>query len=142
MSRKRSSIIKYTLSFFLPAGILLSVMFLKGMWPFGDRSMLLWDMEIQYINIYNWYHDVLHGNAHIFYDFSKSLGGNMFGVFASYLASPLCLLTWFFSPEKMTHFIAISTLIKTALSGLAMSIYLNRRFDLKPDAFNILFSVS
>ncbi len=134
--------LKHFLSFLIPVSVVLFVMFLRGMWPFGDKSTLLWDMEIQYINIYNWYHNVLHGSSSLFYDFSKSLGGNMYGVFATYMSSPICLLVYFFSPEKMPQFITLATLLKIGLSGLAMNIYLTRRFDLSSNMIGMIFSVS
>ena len=109
--------------------LLLASMVILGLWPFGDTSMLLWDMEIQYINIYNWFYDVLHGNASLFYDFSKSLGGNMYGLYGLYLASPFNLLVYFFPPERILYFITLTTIGKIVLAGVFCSLFLRERFE-------------
>ena len=141
-NQKRIDRIYLVFAFALPIVLMLGVMAFTRIWPMGDKSLLLWDMEIQYVNIYNWYHDVLHGNASIFYDFSKSLGGNMYGVFATYLASPINLAVYFFSPEKILYFLSLSTLFKIGLAGLFCQIYLKRRFPEVPGVLSLLMASS
>lgn len=140
MRKKAASL--YISAFLLPVVILTVVMIHQGMLPFGDKTFLLWDMDIQYKNIYCWYYDVLHGNASLFYDFSKSLGGNMYSVFACYLASPINLLVYFFPPEKMMYFLAFATVLKIALCGLTCSVYLKKRWKINGFLPIILLSVS
>lgn len=114
----------------------------NNIWPFGEKSLLLWDMEIQYINIYNWFYDVLHGDANIFYDFSKSLGGNTFGIYTTYLTSPLSLLVYFFPIAKMPYYITIATVIKIILAGSLCQLYIRNRFPDIPKYAEVLLAVS
>ena len=114
----------------------------RHIWPFGNISLLSMDMEIQYVNIYNWFYDVLHGSASLFYDFSKSLGGNMFGIWSTYLASPINLLVYFFPHDRIPYFITLSTVIKVVLSGLFCLLYIRKRFAKVPEFHGILLAVS
>lgn len=128
--KKRKTVFIYLAAFFLPVLMLGIVMIARNIYPFGDTNILIWDMEVQYINIYGWFRDVLHGNASLFYDFSKSLGGNMYGVFGCYLANPINLLIYFFPVKKIVDFITLATVLKIALSGLFCAIYLKKRFSI------------
>lgn len=132
----------YLWSFLVPLFLLLFVMYQLKLYPFGDKNFLLWDMDIQYKNIYGWFYDVLHGNANLFYDFSKSLGGDMYSIFAGYLASPINLLVYFFPSERIIYFILIATLLKISLCGLTCCIYLKKRWKMETAWMLLLFSTS
>lgn len=129
-------------AFFVTFVILLVCFKIKNIWPMGDNSLLLWDMEIQYANIYNWFHDVLHGNANIFYDFSKSLGGDVYGIYTTYLCSPVNFLLYFIEESDLPFFLAASTLIKISLSSAACSFYIDKRFPALPSYYTLMFAVS
>ena len=81
------NIVWYFAAFLLTLLILMISMAIDGMFPFGDNSVLKWDLEIQYIDIYAWFRNALHSGEGLFYSFSKSLGGNMFGVLEYSLAA-------------------------------------------------------
>ena len=42
----------YILSFLIPVLVLLIGMWIKDVYPMGDRSVLLWDLEIQYTDLF------------------------------------------------------------------------------------------
>ena len=65
----------YILSFLIPVLVLLIGMWIKDVYPMGDRSVLLWDLEIQYTDLFAWFRNVLHSGEGILYSFSKSLEG-------------------------------------------------------------------
>lgn len=111
------------------------LLFLVGMWradmaPFGDISILLWDMDVQYVDLFGWLKNVLSGDASLFYSAGKSLGGNMWGMFSYYLANPLNFLVVFFPQESLQDFVRLLTLMKIGLGGLACSFFLRYRFRL------------
>ena len=85
----------YFAAFAIPVIVLLTAMWLWGIFPMGDMSVVVMDLEVQYIDLFAWFRNVLHNGEGIFYSFSKSLGGNMFGLFSLYLTSPLNLLIYF-----------------------------------------------
>lgn len=139
---KKQVAIQSIIAFLIPVSILVFVMLHRNMLPFGDIDFLLWDMDIQYKNIYCWFYDVLHGNASLFYDFSKSLGGNMYSVFSCYLASPINLLVYFFPPENMMYFLALATILKIALCGLTCYFYLKKRWNIDTYWIVLIFSTA
>lgn len=110
--------------------VVVTAMALTGIFPFGDHVMLYDDAAIQYVGFFGWYSSVLHGDANLFYSFSKSLGGSTFSLFAYYLASPLSLLCYFFSFDNMPELFSVLVPLKISLAGLSCSIYLSKRFDL------------
>lgn len=130
----------YIMSFLLPIVVLLSAMWIKDVFPMGKTSVLLWDLEIQYIDLFAWFRNALHNGEGLFYSFSKSLGGNMFGIFSLYLTSPLNFLIYFFEVEDIPAFFSIITILKLALAGLTMSIFLNNRVKIKNKAWIVIFS--
>ncbi len=121
----------YILSFLIPVLVLLIGMWIKDVYPMGDRSVLLWDLEIQYTDLFAWFRNVLHSGEGILYSFSKSLGGNMFGLYSLYLTSPLNLLIYFFEVEDIPAFFSVMTIIKIGLAGLTMSVFVTKRFRLQ-----------
>lgn len=140
--KAKSVVLRCVSSTIITAGILLASLAAQHMWPFGDTSMFLWDMEIQYVNLYNWFHDVLHGNASVFYDFSKSLGGNMYSIFAIFFLNPINLLTYFFSPEHMPECITLITLLKIVVAAFCCELFLCFRFKNLPGGMQIALACS
>ena len=69
------------ISFLSVVFIVLIVFAVFGMAPFGDHGLLYRDGEIQMVDLFCWYKDVLTGKSSITYTFTKSLGGSNFSVF-------------------------------------------------------------
>ena len=94
-------------SFVLPIAIVLVLMAVLRVYPFGDNTFLIWDMDWQYSSFFAHLHDILHGNASPWYSFSRAIGGDMVGVSAYYLISPFNLLFYFFDAEHIYAGIAL-----------------------------------
>ena len=109
--------------------------------PFGNKSLASMDAEIQYLDFFAYYKDVIIGKNSIAYTFSKTLGGGMFGVWAYYLASPLNLLCIFFPKENLVSFFDLLVALKMSLCAATMSFYLKKRFCNIRNVFVILLSV-
>lgn len=124
-SPKRSRIL--LLSFFLPALLMTLVFALCGICPFGSRSLGVMDMSHQYLSFLYSLRDILSGEASLFYLPSMCLGGNMTGVAAYYLLSPLNLLTCLFPRENMLEAVSILFILRVSLCGLTMCIFSGRR---------------
>ena len=136
------NIVWYFAAFLLTLLILMISMAIDGMFPFGDNSVLKWDLEIQYIDIYAWFRNALHSGEGLFYSFSKSLGGNMFGVFSLYLGSPVNLLIYFFDVEDIPVFLTLATVLKLCLGAFTASIFITRRFEIKSRIIVLICSVA
>ena len=116
------------ISFAVTAIVILIVFAIFGMAPFGPHSLLYRDGEIQMIDLFCWYKDVLSGKSSIDYTFTKSLGGSNFSVFTYYLASPLSLLIVFFNKSQTPLFMNILFILKAAIAASFMGIYITDRF--------------
>ena len=96
--------------------------------PFGEKSILLWDMDIQYVEYFSYLRSVLMGNASIGYSFFKFLGGSLVAMFGYYLSSPLNILVVFFKQETMQACLIVITALKIGLCGLTFSVFIRNRF--------------
>lgn len=126
--------IRYYLRCFYPFLLTLTVILIayawSGVFPFGEKASLREDAVYQYAGFFGWYSRVLHGDSSLIFSFSKSLGGQTFGLFTYYLASPLNILSIFFSPADMPKFMTILYAVKLALMSTTTYVFLKYRFDI------------
>ena len=80
------------ISFILPVLVLLIIYLIWGQYPFGENTLLIWDMDEQYAPFFAHLHNILHGDSSALYTLSRALGGNMLSVAAYYLISPFNLV--------------------------------------------------
>lgn len=107
--------------------VCLASMAVARVFPFGDGAMLYDDAAIQYVGFFGWYHQVLNGDASLFYSFAKSLGGPTITLFAYYLASPLSLLAYFFEPASIPQLFSLLIPVKLSLASLSCYVFLRKR---------------
>ena len=113
-------------SFALPVSVLLTVYGFLRIHPFGANTVLFTDLRGQYISFLSYFRrNILEGGSFL-YTFSKNLGGDMVGLSAYYLSSPLNLLLLLFDTARLPSAVLLLQLIRVGLCGLAMSVYLNR----------------
>lgn len=125
------------ISFFLAIGIYLIILFVQGVLPFGDNTLLVWDMDWQFSSFYSWYSEAIRGNTPFTYSLYGGLGENMLGLFAYYLSSPINLLLAFFDVSSMPYAVFLILTVKVGLSALTMAIYLEFH---RRDWFSVFFS--
>lgn len=125
------------ISFVLPIFILCCIYIVWQQYPFGENTLLIWDMNWQYAAFFAHLHDILHGNASAMYSFSRAIGGNMLSVAAYYLMSPFNLLFYFFDAKHIYIGILIISFLKIGSCGIAMYWFLNRKHS---DAASVIFS--
>ncbi len=131
----------------IPAVIVYLLYLVRGIYPFGDSSVLVLDLNGQYISFYEALHDILHGDADLFYSFSRNLGGEFLGIYDYYVASPFALLLGLFPERFMLEGLLIVFIIKAAMCGLFMGIYLHKHASGKPNrltviTFSLLYALS
>lgn len=120
---RRKSALWGLAAFLLPALLFFIVLWLGGFYPFGEKSMLVMDMRDQYVAFFASLRDALFGDNSLFFSWSRSMGGNYWGILTYYIASPLSFLTLFFSVENMPIAIEILTILKIGLCGLSFFIF-------------------
>lgn len=117
----------YTGAVFLPVLVLLILMIFQGISPFGSKTFMTIDLSNQYVSFFSYLKEIAGDPGALFYSFSKTLGGEMIGLTAYYLMSPLNLLYILVPTEQIPHILTVITLIKTGLAGLSFFLYLRKK---------------
>lgn len=95
------------------------LIFLIGKYaPLGQKTIAAMDANIQYLDFYSYYKDLLLGQNSVLYCFGKSLGGSNIAVFAYYLSSPFCLLLAFFKKTELQTYFNIVWMLKCSLASI------------------------
>ncbi len=119
-------------AFFLPLLINWIIFIIRGVYPFGENSVLVLDLNGQYVYFFEAMKDILQGDASPFYSWYRALGGEFSGIYAYYVASPFSLVTLFFSENSITEALLAMTLLKVGSMGLTFAIYLHYSRPSKP----------
>lgn len=127
------------LCFAVPAFIMLIMYMCMGVNPFDDGSVLILDMNAQYVYFFEQIRDVLRGEASIAYTFERALGGEFMGMFAYYLASPFSIIVALFPEGMITESLLVMILLKCGLCGLTFGIYIEHTRKRNPLA-TVMFS--
>lgn len=127
-------------AFFVPMAIMLLLFVFLGMVPLGKTSILILDMNAQYVYFFEQLREVLLGKASLFYTFERALGGEFFGYYTYYLASPLSIIVALFPKSLIYEAISTIMVLKTGLCGLSFSIYLYKTRPINSIGFG-MFSV-
>lgn len=126
-SRIRSSQYYYLIyAFTIPFALMYLIYLAMGIHPFGDGSVLVLDLNGQYVSFYESLRSFVYGDASLLYSFGRALGGEYMGIYAYYLASPLSYLVALFPKERILEALLLMFLIKTGLCGASMGFYLHK----------------
>ena len=109
-------------------------------WPFGKSSVLVLDLNGQYVYYFEALRDILHGEQGILYSFERALGGEFLGIFAYYLASPFSFIVALFPEGMITEALYVILLLKCGLSGMNMCFYLHKSHPVSKIS-EVIFSV-
>ncbi len=129
---KTNKILIYCLAFIIPFCMSVIFYMLCRIYPFGDESLLVWDMNRQYISYYSYLRSVFNGSNDIFYTFSKTLGGDMPGFAAYYLHNPLLLILLLFPGKNLPVGVELLFALHLAFAGVSCSVLLNKRYGYDP----------
>lgn len=127
MSEKRTRWLTYIASAMLPLVIILLAYTINKGLPFTHKNtLLIIDMNQQYVDFYSFFRQtILHGQwSNLFFSFSNGLGSDTWGIWAYYLMSPLNLILLFFNEHFLTSGIFILMLVKYMLASLSMTMLL------------------
>ncbi|MDR0947737.1 MAG: YfhO family protein [Ruminococcus sp.] len=130
----------FLLAFFIPALIVLVAYFAFRIEPFGDESVLVLDLNGQYVYYFENLRDAFWGDGSFVNSFSRNLSGEMIGTFAYYLASPFTLIVMLFPRAYITEALLIMQLLKVGCAGLSFYFYINRSHGLKGNK-GVIFAV-
>ena len=112
------------LCFIVPSAVMLGIYFAMGVYPVGDNSVLVLDLNGQYVYFFEELREIIHGDKSLLYSFGRALGGEFMGIFAYYLSSPFSFIVALFPKEMITEALLCMFILKTGLCGLTFGIYL------------------
>ena len=130
---------KYLKVFLLTFLILLFILLILGVYPFGDKTLIVSDLRDQYLVFINYLKSIILGNNTFFYTFSGALGESFIPLMSYYLISVFNLLTLPFNGNLMPLIITIIILIKISLCSVSMNYFLDKKYG--EDKKNIIFSL-
>ena len=116
----------YFAAFFIPVLLLFIAYAIFGIYPFGKKSVLVLDLNGQYVYYFENLRDALHGRGSLINSFSRNFSGEIVGIFAYYLASPFTLIVMLLPRAMMTESILIMQLCKVGAAGVTMCHFLRR----------------
>ena len=126
------------LAFIIPIFIFWVVLINAKVYPFGEKSILVSDLNNEYVDYLSWYKNMLIGKHSFMYSWNFGMGMNMFSTIFFYLSSPLNLLILLPFLE-IQDTILIITLLKIGLCGLTYNFYLSKKFNLNSNK-SLVFS--
>ncbi len=130
------------LSFLVPALTMWLIYIALGTYPFGESSVLVLDLNGQYVYFFEQLRNIVLGDGSFLYSFGRALGGEFMGIYAYYLASPFSFIVCLFPKSMITEALLVMFLLKTGLCGLTFGIYLDyhtEKFKLNKTAI-VMFS--
>lgn len=134
------------LAMFIPAVLFFLIYLARGLYPFGDGTVLVLDLNGQYVYFFEALKNTVLEGGSMLYTWSRALGGEFLGMYSYYLASPLSYLICLFPDTKTQEFLLIMFMIKAALCGGTMGFYLHKhsrnKNKLTVIAFSILYAMS
>lgn len=140
MNKQMKLVAWYVAALAIPCIIAVGCLYTLSIYPFGDRTIVIWDLQMTYTYFYEWFRNVLSGDASLFYSSAKSLGGNMLAGYAGICASPLNLLLLFFKGDNIVDFATFIIVLKFGLAGASSFFYIDRRFSL-PRFYTLALSI-
>ena len=126
---ERLKTLKLILSCFgLSAGLMAVIYFCIGV-PFFGNSVLVLDLNGQYVYFFESLHDIIYNaDASLLYSWSRTLGGEYMGIYAYYLASPFSWLVALMPSGIITESLYVMILLKIGCAGASMGWYLHKTY--------------
>ena len=125
----------YFLAFILPVIVCYIAYYLFDAYPAkpdGEHSVLVLDLNGQYVYYFEYFRKAILGPDSIFYSWSRNLSGEFMGIIGYYLASPFTLITVLLPDKYMLISLFIMQLCKLGTEGVTMSFYLRHSKKLQP----------
>ena len=135
-----------SLAAIIPAVLFFLIYLVRGLYPFGNGTVLVLDLNGQYVYFFEALRNKVLEGGSLLYSWSRALGGEFLGIYAYYIASPLSYLICLFPKERTQEFLLVMFMIKAALCGGTMGFYLHKhsekRNKLSIVAFAVMYAMS
>lgn len=101
------------------AGLFSVIYMIKGMYPFGDGSILITDLYSQYAPLLYRFYDVVTGVKNLFLDFSVSGGANLYVDTINEILNPFNYILFLFGRDEIYR--AVNVVLLLYVTGAAVS---------------------
>ncbi len=115
-----------SLTFILPVFIMYLIYLSREIHPFGDGSVLVLDLNGQYVYFFEALRNKVMEGGSMLYSFSRALGGEFMGIYAYYIASPLSYIVCLFPKARILEALLTIFLLKTGICGVTFGYYLHK----------------
>ena len=126
------------LAFATPGAMLLVLMFVTSVAPFGDYTMLYSDMYHQYFPFFKEFREALRSGDSLLWNWSAGGGMDYLGLISYYLASPLNLLSVLVPDSFVLDYFTLLMPIKLSLASGFFAIMLKKLYG-RDDLSLVLF---
>ena len=130
------------LAFSFPMLTVLAALVITGCYPYGDRTMLTVDLYHQYAPFLVTFRNKVLSGQSLLYSWNDGLGQEFYAAYANYAASPLNILSLFFTAKTIPVFIGLVTCLRAGLSGLFMLLFLSENDNRRVDNITVVFASS
>ncbi|MBR6680011.1 MAG: YfhO family protein [Clostridia bacterium] len=127
--------------FLVPVAIMYILYLAMEIHPFGNGSVLVLDLNGQYVYFFESLRNTVYGEGSFLYTFFRALGGEYMGMYAYYLASPLSYIICLFPQDRILEALLTIILLKVGLCGTTFGYYLHRSSKAPNKFMVIAFSV-
>ena len=122
-SQNKTLFIDVFLSFLLSLTVCAFAYAFNGIFPGSSKSIMIYDLESQYVAFYSYLKSLITDNNSFFFQFYSALGGNFFGLWAYYLSSPFNFIILLFDENNLPDALYFLTVIKISFSAISFSVY-------------------
>lgn len=122
----------YFLAFFIPVIVMYIAYALFKVFPFGEQSVLVLDLNGQYVYYFEALRDAFWGEESILYNWSRNLSGGYIGIIAYYLASPFTMIVMLLPRTMLLESLQIMILAKIGTAAVTFSYYLQKSKKMPP----------
>ncbi|MBQ7829570.1 MAG: YfhO family protein [Clostridia bacterium] len=130
----------------IPAVIFFLIYLARGIYPFGNSTVLVLDLNGQYVYFFEQLRRTVLEGGSLLYSWSRQLGGEFLGIYAYYIASPLSYLVLLFPADKIQEFLLVMFMLKASICGATMAFYLHKhsinKNKLAVVSFAIMYALS
>ncbi len=128
-------------AFIIPVAMTYLLYLSLGIHPFGDGSVLVLDLNGQYVYFFESLRNAIYGQGSFLYTFFRALGGEYMGMYAYYLASPLSYIVALFPQDRILEALLTIILLKAGLCGFTFGFYLHKHSEHPNKSMVVAFSV-
>lgn len=121
--------------------VMIVILILKGIWPFGSSRIDYFDNMQQVAPLYAHLWDFMHGKASIWFDWYTGLGTNVsMSISAFSMITPFNLLLYFVPRSYILESISIITIVKMIFMSVAMYALINKKYNNLVYGLKVTFS--